>query len=244
MPYSPIFANSIRLGSIIDHTLLRADATAADIDHLCAEAVEHRLAAVCVNPRWVGRCLEAVEGHAVTIASVVAFPLGAADPGTKAREAEIAIDNGATELDMVAALGAVRAGEWDYVARDIAAVVAAAGSEAHVKVIVESALWSPAELVQVCRVAQNAGAAYVKTSTGFHAAGGATPAAVALMRLTVGDELGVKASGGIRDAVAAFALVASGATRIGTSAGVALADATGPGPMPVAQLFGTTEAHR
>jgi deoxyribose-phosphate aldolase len=220
--------NSIRLGSVIDHTLLRADATAADIDRLCAEAVEHQLAAVCVNPQWVGRCRRAAPG--VRIASVVAFPLGAADPDGKAREAELAVDAGATELDMVAALGAVRAGDWDYVARDIAAVVAAAGSSAMVKVIVESALWSPVQLVQACRVAEDAGAGYVKTSTGFHAAGGATPSAVALMRRTVGDRLGVKASGGIRDVDTAFALIAHGATRIGTSAGVALADATGPGP--------------
>ncbi|HWZ58488.1 MAG TPA: deoxyribose-phosphate aldolase [Gemmatimonadaceae bacterium] len=242
--------NSIRLGSVIDHTLLKADATAADIDRLCAEAVEYRLAAVCVNPQWVGRCLEAVTGHPVAIASVVAFPLGASDSRCKAREAGLAVDEGAVEVDMVASLGAVRAGNWDYVARDIAAVVAAAPT-ALVKVIVESALLSPAELVQVCKVVQNAGAGYVKTSTGFHAAGGATTAAVALMRTTVGDALGVKASGGIRDAEAAFQLIANGATRIGTSAGAALADAMGPGPRPVAELFdikvgievGTREAH-
>jgi deoxyribose-phosphate aldolase len=246
MPYTPIFANSIRLGSVIDHTLLTADATAAEIDRLCVEAVEHRMAAVCVNSRWVGRCLEAIDrsgGHRVAIASVVSFPLGATEPRAKAREAEVAVDDGATEVDMVASLGAIRAGDWGYVARDIGAVVTAVGTSVLVKVIVESALLSPVELVQACRVAQNAGAAYVKTSTGFHVAGGATTAAVALMRLTVGDAIGVKASGGIRDAAAAFALIASGATRIGTTAGVAFADATGPGPMPVAQLFGTTEAH-
>jgi deoxyribose-phosphate aldolase len=218
----------IRLGSVIDHTLLRADATAADIDQLCAEAVEHRLYAVCVNPQWVGRCARAAAG--VVVASVVAFPLGAADPNGKAREADLALGAGATELDMVAALGAVRAGDWDYVAQDIGAVVAAAGSSALVKVIVESALWSPVQLAQVCKVAEDAGAGYVKTSTGFHAAGGATASAVALMRQTVGDRLGVKASGGIRDADSAFQLIASGASRIGTSAGVALANATGPGP--------------
>jgi deoxyribose-phosphate aldolase len=244
MAYSPIFADSIRLGSVIDHTLLTAEATAADIDRLCAEAVEHRLAAVCVNPEWVGHCLEALSGRPVRIASVVAFPLGASTSKAKAREAELAVDDGAVELDMVAALGAVRAGAWDVVARDIGAVVRAAGPATLVKVIVESALLSPAELVQVSRVAQDAGAGYVKTSTGFHAAGGATPAAVALMRLSVGDALGVKASGGIRDAATAFQLIASGATRIGTSAGVTLADAMGPGPKPVAALFGTLEAHR
>jgi deoxyribose-phosphate aldolase len=214
---------SIRLGSVIDHTLLRADATAADIDRLCAEAMEHRLAAVCVNPRWVRRSAKAAVG--VTVVSVVAFPLGAADPEAKAREAELAIDAGATELDMVAALGAIRAGEWGYVARDIGAVVAAAKGAALVKVIVESALWPPDQLAQACRVAEEAGAGYVKTSTGFHAAGGATVSAVQVMRRTVGDRLGVKASGGIRDAATALQMIAHGATRIGTSAGVALADA-------------------
>jgi deoxyribose-phosphate aldolase len=213
---------SIRLGSIIDHTLLRADATAADVDRLCAEAVDHRLAAVCVNPRWVRRCKEAARD--VPVVSVVAFPLGASDPEAKAREAELAIEAGATELDMVAALGAIRAGEWDYVIRDIGAVVAAASGVALVKVIVESALWSPDQLAQACRLAEDAGAGYVKTSTGFHAAGGATASAVEVMRRTVGDRLGVKASGGIRDAATASRMVAHGATRIGTSAGVALAD--------------------
>lgn len=210
--------NSIRLGSVIDHTLLRADATAADIDRLCAEAVEHRLAAVCVNPMWVHRCA------GVPVVSVVAFPLGASLPDAKAREAELAIEAGATELDMVASLGAIRAGDWDYLGRDIGAVVATSGSAALVKVILESALWSPDVLAQACRVAEDAGAGYVKTSTGFHAAGGATVAAVQVMRRTVGDRLGIKASGGIRDAKTALELIAHGATRIGTSAGVALAD--------------------
>jgi deoxyribose-phosphate aldolase len=237
-------AHSIRLGSVIDHTLLKADATAADVDRLCAEAVEHGLAAVCVNPRWVDRCVQAVAGHPVGVASVVSFPLGASRSAIKAIEADRAVEEGATEIDMVVALGALRAGDWEYVLRDIRTVVNAVGTAALVKVIVESALLSPAELVQACRVAQDAGAGYVKTSTGFHTAGGATTAAVALMRLTVGDALGVKASGGVRDAEAAFQLIASGATRIGTSAGVALADATGPGPRPVAELFGTMEADR
>jgi deoxyribose-phosphate aldolase len=212
--------NSIRLGSVIDHTLLRADATAADIDRLVAEAVEHRLAAVCVNPQWVSRCV----GSGVTVASVVAFPLGAAVSEVKAHEAARAVEDGATELDMVAALGAIRAGDWGYVERDIAAVVRQVESAAVVKVILESALWAPDQLMQACRVAEDAGAGYVKTSTGCHAAGGATASAVALMRQTVGDRLGVKASGGIRDAATAFTMIAHGATRIGTSAGLALAD--------------------
>lgn len=175
---------------------------------------------MCVNPQWVSRCARS----GLTVASVVAFPLGAAASEVKAHEAARAVEDGATELDMVAALGAVRAGDWGYVERDIAAVVRQVGSAALVKVILESALWSPDQLMQACRVAEDAGAGYVKTSTGFHAAGGATASAVALMRQTVGDRLGVKASGGIRDAETAFTMIAHGATRIGTSAGVALAD--------------------
>jgi deoxyribose-phosphate aldolase len=207
---------------------LRADATAADIDRLVAEAVDYRMAAVCVNPQWVAHCRERAGGSGLAIASVVSFPLGASTTGVKAREAERAVEDGATELDMVASLGAIRAGDWDYVERDIKAVVQAVRSTGParviVKVIIESALWSPDQLVQACRVAEGAGAGYVKTSTGFHSAGGATTSAVALMRDTVGDRLGVKASGGIRDAETAFAMIANGATRLGTSAGAALAD--------------------
>jgi deoxyribose-phosphate aldolase len=178
------------------------------------------MAAVCVNPQWVSRCA----GSGIAVASVVAFPLGASVSEVKADEAARAVEDGATELDMVAALGAIRAGDWGYVERDISTVVQAVGSAAVVKVILESALWSPDQLVQACRVAEDAGAGYLKTSTGFHAAGGATASAVALMRQAVGDRLGVKASGGIRDADTACIMIAHGATRIGTSAGVALAD--------------------
>jgi deoxyribose-phosphate aldolase len=171
------------------------------------------------------------------VATVVGFPLGASTSSVKAAEAAAAVDAGAGELDMVASLGAIKDADWEYVERDIRAVVDAADG-ALVKVIIESAILTPTEIVRACRAARDAGAHYVKTSTGMHPAGGATLSAVALMRMAVGDDLGVKASGGVRDCAAAFALIESGATRIGTSGGVALADCVGPAPKPVCELFG------
>lgn len=240
LPRGVVFrAEAGRLGDWVDHTLLRADATAAEIDRLCSEAVTHRFAAVCVNPQWVARCRESLglRTH-IAIAAVVGFPLGASTPAVKAAEAGAAVDQGAGELDMVASLGAIKDADWEYVEQDVRAVVDAAQG-ALVKVILESAILTPAELVRSCRVAREAGAHYVKTSTGTHAAGGATPSAVALMRMAVGDDMGVKASGGIRDCATAFALIESGATRIGTSGGVALADCVGPAPKPICELFGS-----
>ncbi len=238
LPRGVVFrAEAGRLGDWIDHTLLRAEATASDIDRLCAEAATHRLAAVCVNPQWVARCREALDRTGVAVATVVGFPLGASATAAKAAEAADAVDHGADELDMVVSIGAIRDADWQYVEHDIHEVVEAA-SGALMKVIVESAVLTPTEIVRTCRAARDAGAHYVKTSTGMHAAGGATTAAVALMRLAVGDAMGVKASGGIRDCTAAFALIESGATRIGTSNGVALADCVGPAPKPVCELFG------
>jgi len=240
------FAVSIRLGDLIDHTLLRGDATAVEIDTLGAEAVAHRLYAVCVGPQWVERVRAAVVGSPVRVATVVDFPDGRLATAERVAAADRAVQAGADELDLVvqrdAVSDAAARSDWRAVAADLAAVVAAAGPGVLVKVILESAALAPAVLVQACRVVRDAGAGYVKTSTGYHAAGGATTAAVALMRLAVGDRLGVKASGGIRNAATAFAMIASGATRIGTSAGVALADAVGPGPRPVAALFGTETA--
>jgi len=233
------FAVSIRLGELIDHTLLREDATAVEIDALAAEAVEHRLYAVCVGPQWVPRARLAVVGSPVRIATVVDFPHGAGATEDRVRAADAAVQAGADELDLVVQPDAVARGDWRAVVRDISAVVAVAGVGVLVKVILESAALAPAVLVQACRAASDSGAGYVKTSTGVHSAGGATTAAVALMRLAVGDRLGVKASGGIRDAATAFAMIASGATRIGTSSGARLADAVGPGPRPVEMLFGT-----
>lgn len=225
-----------RVADFIDHTLLKAEATAAEIDRLCHEAREHRFAAVCVNPAWVRRSAAALRGSGVQVATVIGFPLGASASEAKRREAAIAVEHGATELDMVLAIGHARSGEWGHVADDIAAVVEGAGG-ALVKVILESAALTPVEIVRSCQLARDAGAHYVKTSTGFHAAGGATAEAVALMRLTVGDSMGVKASGGVRDCESALRMIASGATRLGTSSGVALVTCVGPGPLPVAELL-------
>jgi deoxyribose-phosphate aldolase len=226
----------VRLAGFIDHTLLRSDAGPRDIDVLCQEAGEHRFAAVCVNPMWVSRCRRLLDGTGVSVATVIGFPLGANQIESKADEAARAAEQGAHELDMVAAIGQIRCDDWRYVARDIEAVVRAAPDRL-VKVIIETALLGPLEIVRACTVARDAGAHYVKSSTGMHAAGGATVEAVALMRLAVGDTLGVKASGGIRDGATAFRMLAAGATRIGTSNGVAMAACVGPGPRPLAELL-------
>jgi deoxyribose-phosphate aldolase len=226
---------AVRLAPFIDHTLLAPEAVEADIDRLCGEALRHGVAAVCVNPVWVGRCATRLAGSQVVVASVVAFPFGASDTAVKAAEAARAVQQGARELDMVVALGAVKDGDWRFVERDIAATVAAAGG-AVVKAIIESALLSGPEIIQACEVARNAGAGYVKTSTGYHSGGGATATAVRLMRRTVGDDLGVKASGGIRDCAGAAAMFAAGATRIGSSRGAALAECVGTGPLPLSEL--------
>lgn len=231
-----------RITDLIDHTLLKAEATRGDIERLCAEAMEHRFAAVCVNPAWVATCRELLAGSAVKVATVVGFPLGANDPETKAFEAALAVRQGAEELDMVAAVGHIKGGEWEHVARDIEGVVRA-GSGRLVKVIIESALLTPPEIVKVSVIAREAGAGYVKTSTGFHAAGGATVEAVALMHLTVGDAMGVKASGGVRDCASALRMVAAGATRIGTSSGVRIARCLGAETVPLRELLAHPHAH-
>ena len=231
-----------RIADFIDHTLLKAETTAADIDKLCAEAAEHRFAAVCVNPAWVPRCVAALRGAPVRIATVIGFPLGANRSETKAAEAARAVADGATELDMVAAIGSVKSGDWQAVRDDIAAVVGAASGRL-VKVIVESAVLTPVEIIKTSALARDAGAQYVKTSTGFHPAGGASAEAIALMRLVVGDALGVKASGGVRDCAAALTMIAAGATRIGTSSGVAMAKCLGAGPMPIRDLLTSPHVH-
>ncbi len=231
-----------RIADFIDHTLLRPDATRADAERLCAEAREHRFAAVCVNPLWVPLCRELLVGTGIKVASTVAFPLGANTSRVKAAEAALAAEQGADELDMVAPIGHIKAGDWRYVAADIRAVVRAAPT-ALVKLIIESAVLTPLEIVESCGVARDAGAHYVKSSTGFHAAGGATAEAVALMRLTVGDAMGVKASGGVRDCDAALRMLAAGATRIGTSSGLAMVHCVGDGPRPLAELLVATGRH-
>jgi deoxyribose-phosphate aldolase len=238
----PTPAASMRIAAYIDHTLLRAEATAAEIDRLCDEALAHRFAAVCVNGAWTARCAARLAGSGVAVAPVVGFPLGASTTATKAFEAREARADGAGELDMVAALGQLKGADWRYVHDDIAAVVAAAAG-APVKVIIESAALTPVEIIRASAIAIEAGAAFVKTSTGFHPAGGASAEAVALMRLVVGDRLGVKASGGVRDCATALRMIASGATRIGTSSGVAMAECLGTGPLPVRDLLGAAREH-
>jgi deoxyribose-phosphate aldolase len=231
-----------RIADFIDHTLLKAEATAREVEQLCAEALENRFAAVCVNPVWVKLCAQRLKGSEVAVCTVIGFPLGASRSDVKAFEAQRAVDDGAEELDMVAAIGQIKSGDWHYVADDMAAVVRAAPGRL-VKVIIESAALTPVEIIKASALAREAGAHYVKTSTGFHSAGGASAEAVALMRLIVGDALGVKASGGVRDCTAALKMIASGATRIGTSGGVAMAKCLGPGPLPLRELLESTLAH-
>jgi deoxyribose-phosphate aldolase len=207
------------LAAMIDHTLLKPEATTADVIALCEEATDLGVAAVCVSPSHLP--IHEGLGVGIDIATVIGFPSGAHQPAVKAHEAEVAADAGATELDMVVNLGLVKAGQWFAVGDDIAAV-RAASSDTLLKVILETAALTDDEIVEACRVAEGAGADYVKTSTGFHPTGGASMAAVRLMADTVGGRLGIKASGGIRDAATALAMVEAGATRLGCSASRAI----------------------
>ena len=208
------------LARYIDHTLLKPDAVAADIDKLCAEAAEHRFAAVCINPTWVRRAADNLRGTDVTVASVIGFPFGAATTEVKAVEARRAIRDGAREIDMVINIGALKSGMLDVVREDIARVSdACREAGASNKVIIETALLTDEEKVVACQLARQAKADMVKTSTGY-ASGGATVFDVALMREVVGPKMGVKASGGIRTAEDVQDMIAAGATRIGASAGV------------------------
>lgn len=208
------------LAGYIDHTLLKPEATGADIVRLCAEAREHKFAAVCINPVYVRTAIEQLRGSAVKVCTVVGFPLGANTTAVKAFEAAEAVENGAAEIDMVINIGALKDGAEDYVYGDIAAVVKAAAGRT-VKVILETALLTAAEKTLACRLAEKAGAHFVKTSTGY-GPGGATVADIRLLRENVEAVIGIKASGGISTRQAAMELIAAGATRIGTSDGVAL----------------------
>ena len=209
------------LAACIDHTLLRPDAAGGDIDRLCREALDYGFGAVCVNGCWVRRCREALAGAAVKVACVVGFPLGAMAPEAKAFEAERAVADGADELDMVLNLGALKSGDAETVERDIRGVVLAARGRP-VKVILETGLLDADQKVLACRLSQRAGAAFVKTATGFAPGSAATLEDVALLRRTVGPAMGVKASGGVRTRAEARRLLASGADRLGTSSGVAI----------------------
>ena len=193
---------------------------------MCSEAREFDFAAVCVNPAWVAQAAEALGGASSQVCTVVSFPLGAAAADVKVFEAQRAVADGATEIDMVMNIGALKSGNLDLVTDEITRVVLSCRGRALVKVILEVALLTEAEKVSACLAAKSAGAAYVKTSTGF-GPGGATAADVALLRRTVGDSMGVKAAGGIRDLETVRILVAAGATRIGTSSGVAIAREAG-----------------
>jgi deoxyribose-phosphate aldolase len=211
---------SAGVAQYIDHTLLKADATPEEVATLCTEAREHAFAAVCVNPNNIRQCAELLRGTGVHICSVVGFPLGATVPEVKAYETERVIWDGATEVDMVINIGALKGREYGLVQRDIEAVVHAAHrNRALAKVIIEAALLSDDEKVKACTLSKAAQADYVKTSTGF-GPGGATLHDVELMRRTVGPEMGIKAAGGIRDYETAQQMIAAGATRIGASAGV------------------------
>jgi deoxyribose-phosphate aldolase len=208
------------VASMIDHTLLKPDATRADVDALCREAAEYGFASVCVNPTWVAECARLLRGSPVKVCSVVGFPLGATTPDTKHYETRRALFDGAREIDMVINVGALKSGDLRLTERDIEAVTAPCRETGAIsKVIIEAALLTDDEKVAACTLARAAGADFVKTSTGF-GPGGATAADVALMRRVVGAGMGVKAAGGVRDLEGLQAMVAAGATRIGASAGV------------------------
>jgi len=215
------------VAAMIDHTLLRPDASRADIETLCREAVEFRFATVCVNPAWVALCVELLSGTDVRVTSVVGFPLGATTSDVKHYETRRAIFDGAREIDMVINVGALKSGDLALVERDIVAVTMPCRESAVLsKVIIEAALLTDDEKATVCALARAAGADFVKTSTGF-GPGGATAADVSLMRRVVGDTMGVKAAGGVGDLQGLRAMVAAGASRIGASAGVRIVQESG-----------------
>ena len=209
------------LAAIIDHTLLKPEATAAEVERLCKEARQYGFCSVCVNTSWVSRCRDLLRGSKVKVCCVVGFPLGAIDYRSKAYETREAIANGADEIDMVINIGALKSGDLDLVEKDIRAVVQAARNKV-TKVILETGLLTDEEKVTACQLCKKAGATFVKTSTGFSKGSIATEADIALMRKTVGPRMGVKASGGVRSKVDAKKMIAAGATRIGTSSGIAI----------------------
>ncbi len=223
-PAAPTSPAADLVAGMIDHTLLRPDATEREIRSLCSEAHVHGFATVCVNPVRVGLCAEELSGSAVGVCSVVGFPLGATPTEVKVCEAEMAIGSGAVEIDMVIDIGSLKDGDVERVRDDVAEVVAAChAGGAIVKVILETALLTRDEKVAACVIAQDAGTDFVKTSTGF-GGGGATVEDVALMRFVVGPQTGVKASGGIRTAGDVLAMIGAGADRIGTSSGVRIVE--------------------
>lgn len=213
------------LNRMMDHTILKADTPQSEVLRIIEEAKKYHFYSVCINPVWVSLAAEELKGEPVAVCTVIGFPLGANTSATKAFETDDAIKNGADEIDMVLAVGQLKAKNYDYVQKDIEAVVAMAKDRALVKVIIETCLLTDEEIVKACELAKAAGADFVKTSTGF-STGGATVEAVRLMRATVGPEMGVKASGGIHNEAEALAMVEAGASRLGTSASIAIIQGT------------------
>lgn len=220
---------STELAKFIDNTLLRQDAVETEIRALCRQSVEHAFKAVCVNSSWVALCARETAGSGVAVCSVVGFPLGAGSGAAKAYEAECAIRDGAREIDMVINVGALKSGLDDLVRRDIEAVMAVCSGKALLKVILEMCLLTEAEKRKGVEFSRDAGADFVKTSTGF-SAGGATVEDVALMRSIVGGAMGIKAAGGVRSFADAQKFIAAGATRIGASNGVKIIQGGGGAP--------------
>ena len=210
----------MQINKFIDHTILKAFATSEDIKKICEEAIKYNFKSVCVNPANVALAKQLLEGSDVLACTVIGFPLGANTPEIKALEAMMAIKDGADEIDMVINIGKAKEHDFDYIEKEIALVVASCASKC-VKVIIETCYLTDEEKVECCKAALNANATFVKTSTGF-GTGGATPEDIALMRQTVGDTMGVKASGGVRNLQDLEAMVEAGATRIGASSGVAI----------------------
>jgi deoxyribose-phosphate aldolase len=216
----PTPPESFALASMIDHTILRPEATAYDIERLCGETIRFHFASVCINPSYVPLAVQFLRGNAVPVCTVIGFPLGTTSTAAKAAEAEQALEDGASELDMVLHVGKLKERDYRYVEQDMKAIVeCAARHRALVKVILETCLLSEEEKIIACAIVKYSGANFVKTSTGFGKSG-ATAGDVALMRRVVGPDMGVKASGGIRNRADALAMVHAGANRIGTSAGV------------------------
>lgn len=224
------------LAALVDHTLLRPEATEADILRLADAARRHRFGAVCVNGQWVAAVARRLGGASPRVVAVVGFPLGASGLMPKAAETRLAIADGAQEIDMVMSLGHARGGQWEELRDEVLAVVDAAGGRL-VKVIVESAALSARELELGCRAAIEAGAHFVKTSTGFHPAGGATVQAVEQMRRVAGKRAGVKASGGIRTIEEALTMLRAGANRLGTSSGAGWGAAVAAGAPSLQELL-------
>ncbi|NKF06984.1 deoxyribose-phosphate aldolase [Clostridium gasigenes] len=217
--------NKQELAKMIDHTILKPEATESEIMKLCKEALEYGFASVCINPSMVKKAAIILEGSEVKVCTVIGFPLGATTTEVKVFETKQTIENGATEVDMVINIGKLKENNLEYVKNDIAAVVNAAKGKALTKVIIESCLLTDEEKVKVCAIAKEVGADFVKTSTGF-SSGGATKEDIRLMRQTVGPDMGVKASGGVRSNEEAMIMIENGATRIGASASIAICNGT------------------